>query len=351
MNKVHSKTLVFDFDDTISFTKNRDWENAEPNLPLIQKIQELYTKGWKIIIATSRGNLSCATRQEAAEKYGPQITEWLNKHHVPFDELSFEKKLGVFYIDDKALRPDEFVEMNIREIDSKGSWTDGKFDHIEDEYAHDTIKWYQNAKSIGLNVPHVNSVTGKNITREHLTDEGNFILRLEREYVNGNYNEFIGRLKDCFKRIKKSSLSRPKYSNASFIDDFCNEIRKHDDELARDLAWVYGKCIRSTISSNVNAFYHGNLVVDNLTIVDNKIYFSNPVLINGYMFPVMELATLLASIKIKSEKLTYVKNFLTEEVFNELKEDFFSIIKDELQGNMSFFDLFYKAALIKLQNA
>ena len=63
MNKVHSKTLVFDFDDTISFTKNRDWENAEPNLPLIQKIQELYTKGWKIIIATSRGNLSCATRQ------------------------------------------------------------------------------------------------------------------------------------------------------------------------------------------------------------------------------------------------------------------------------------------------
>ncbi len=36
---MYHKRIVCDIDDTISFCDNRDWQNAKPNLPVIQKLK------------------------------------------------------------------------------------------------------------------------------------------------------------------------------------------------------------------------------------------------------------------------------------------------------------------------
>ena len=59
------KRLVVDIDDTISFTINRDFENATPNVALIKKLNELFDNGVEIYYVTARGSLSCGSREEA----------------------------------------------------------------------------------------------------------------------------------------------------------------------------------------------------------------------------------------------------------------------------------------------
>ena len=51
--------IIVDLDDTLSFTLDRDWENATPNTPLIEKLNKLYDNGYGIEIVTARGFISC----------------------------------------------------------------------------------------------------------------------------------------------------------------------------------------------------------------------------------------------------------------------------------------------------
>ena len=49
----------------------------------------------------------------------PVIVNWLNKHDVPFDEIHIGKPWcgdDGFYVDDKAIRPDEFARLSYEEI-------------------------------------------------------------------------------------------------------------------------------------------------------------------------------------------------------------------------------------------
>ena len=39
---MYHKRIICDIDDTISITKNRDWENAEPIRNVIDKLNYLY---------------------------------------------------------------------------------------------------------------------------------------------------------------------------------------------------------------------------------------------------------------------------------------------------------------------
>ena len=47
------------------------------------------------------------------------ILKWLSAHKVPFDEIRLEKPWcgdGGFYVDDKAIRPSEFLELDYSAI-------------------------------------------------------------------------------------------------------------------------------------------------------------------------------------------------------------------------------------------
>jgi capsule biosynthesis phosphatase len=44
---------------------------------------------------------------------------WLDKHSIPYDEIHFGKPWAGnegFYVDDKTIRPNEFLNLNYQEI-------------------------------------------------------------------------------------------------------------------------------------------------------------------------------------------------------------------------------------------
>ncbi|MFT9026600.1 capsular biosynthesis protein [Acetobacter indonesiensis] len=117
------KRLVVDLDDTI--TKNNpdlSYSDKEPNLPLIEKLRDYRSQGFEILIQTAR---NMRTYQGAVGKINantlPVIIEWLKKHDVPYDEIYIGKPwCGTegFYIDDRAVRPSEFLSLSLEEINT-----------------------------------------------------------------------------------------------------------------------------------------------------------------------------------------------------------------------------------------
>ena len=74
----------------------------------------------------------------------PNIKEWLNKHNVPYDEIIVGKPWcgeNGFYIDDKALRPDEFLTLDNNSIKSI----------LNKENKNQSIESYDELKEILLN--------------------------------------------------------------------------------------------------------------------------------------------------------------------------------------------------------
>lgn len=106
-------TIVIDVDDTILTTINRDYVNSIPHEDIIQVINNLYDKGWNVILYTARGQLSMkGDLKKIEKKVRPILEDWLKRNEVKYTELLMGKPYAnTYYVDDKALRPDEFVEM------------------------------------------------------------------------------------------------------------------------------------------------------------------------------------------------------------------------------------------------
>ena len=114
------KRLIFDLDDTLCTTQNGDYANAQPITEVVEKLREYHRQGFTIIINTSRnmrtyqGNIGAINKNTL-----PIITEWLDRHDIPYDELYVGKPwcgFEGFYVDDKAIRPDELVKLSYAEI-------------------------------------------------------------------------------------------------------------------------------------------------------------------------------------------------------------------------------------------
>ena len=116
-----SKTIIVDLDNTITIEDpSVDYSNKLPNLPLIEKLKEYKLNGFEIIIHTARNMRSY---EKDISKINidtlPTILNWLNKNNVPYDGLLVGKPwcgLNGFYIDDKAVRPKEFLNLTYNEI-------------------------------------------------------------------------------------------------------------------------------------------------------------------------------------------------------------------------------------------
>lgn len=114
------KRLIFDLDDTLCTTQNGDYANATPIQPVIDKLKDYHAQGFTIVINTSRNMRTYEGNVGAINKNTlPIITDWLAKHDIPYDELYVGKPwcgFEGFYIDDKAIRPDELVTLSYQEI-------------------------------------------------------------------------------------------------------------------------------------------------------------------------------------------------------------------------------------------
>jgi capsule biosynthesis phosphatase len=261
----YTKTLVVDFDDTLAYTLNRDWQNAEPNTALIEKLNGLFDQGWTINILTARGNISCKTRQEADEKYRPQIEKWLEDNHVKYSSLSFEKPLAVYYIDDKGITPEDFLD-NFQRVALKGgmSGADVYLDKATNDVyktaknTHQAVEWYKKAEKEGLNVPKVKSVIGDTIRMEKLYD-------------------YHGDWTDVIQQVISFKDKEPIYNvdPMSYVGRTLNRICDRQD--CGDLAKLRDRLI-AIMAIMKTSFSHGDLSCDN--IMSDKwgeIHFIDPI--------------------------------------------------------------------------
>ena len=117
------KRLVVDLDDTLTVSDaSRSYPDKEPNLPLVARLREYKADGYEIIIQTAR---NMRTYEGSVGKINantlPVIIAWLQRHDVPYDEIYVGKPwcgLQGFYVDDRAVRPSEFVSMSREQIET-----------------------------------------------------------------------------------------------------------------------------------------------------------------------------------------------------------------------------------------
>ena len=114
--------LVVDIDGTICEIKTPDQSYADlkPRKEILEKLSVYQKRGYRILLFTSRNMNTYKNNLGEINKHTvPVLLEWLAKWKVPYDEILFGKpwprKRG-FYIDDRAIRPDEFLSLSEEEI-------------------------------------------------------------------------------------------------------------------------------------------------------------------------------------------------------------------------------------------
>jgi len=109
-----------DLDDTICRTTDGDYKRSIPVEGVATRLREYKAAGFEIIINTSRnmrtyqGNIGKITAHTL-----PVIIDWLRTHEIPYDEIHVGKPWcghEGFYVDDRAIRPSEFVKYSAEEI-------------------------------------------------------------------------------------------------------------------------------------------------------------------------------------------------------------------------------------------
>ena len=106
--------LVIDLDNTITIDESDvSYPDKKPNREVIKKLQDFKEAGWEIIIQTARRMQTFSNNEAKVTANIADITiKWLRKNEVPFDGLKFGKPYARhgFYVDDKAIRPNEFLQ-------------------------------------------------------------------------------------------------------------------------------------------------------------------------------------------------------------------------------------------------
>ena len=115
-------SFVFDIDGTLCpvNTKEEEYIDLVPYPEMVEKLREYKEGGAKITLFTSRnmnsygGNIGLINANTAKV-----LLEWLDKWNIPYDEIIYGKpwpgKRG-FYVDDRAVRPDEFLKYSEEEL-------------------------------------------------------------------------------------------------------------------------------------------------------------------------------------------------------------------------------------------
>jgi alcohol dehydrogenase YqhD (iron-dependent ADH family) len=99
---VEYKIICFDLDNTLCNTIGADYESSTPKIDRINKVNELYDSGVKILIETARGSV---TKTDWYELTKSQLEEWGVKYH----ELRTGVKLNAdLYVDDKGINDIKF---------------------------------------------------------------------------------------------------------------------------------------------------------------------------------------------------------------------------------------------------
>ena len=88
---------------------------------MVKKLRYYKENGAKIILFTSRNMNSYGRNLGLINKNTAKILlEWLDKWDIPYDEIMYGKPWPGhkgFYVDDRTIRPDEFLNYTLDELD------------------------------------------------------------------------------------------------------------------------------------------------------------------------------------------------------------------------------------------
>jgi capsule biosynthesis phosphatase len=130
--------LVVDVDGTLTIDEpGVAYQDKRPRLDVIKRVNILRSRGAKIVIYTARnmrshqGNLGVINKLTL-----PVLMGWLDRYDVGFDEIYMGKPWcgsEGFYVARNAIRPDDFTEVPLNQIES---WmrrvAAGKLDRLDE---------------------------------------------------------------------------------------------------------------------------------------------------------------------------------------------------------------------------
>lgn len=117
-------SFVLDIDGTLCPIKRKEekYEDLVPYENIVSKLRFYKENGARIVLFTSRnmnsydGNIGIINKNTARI-----LLDWLDKWEIPYDEIIYGKPWPGhkgFYVDDRTVRPDEFLNCTVDELDT-----------------------------------------------------------------------------------------------------------------------------------------------------------------------------------------------------------------------------------------
>lgn len=284
-----SKVLVFDVDDTISIHTNRDYVNAKPIQPVIDKLNRLHDEGYYIKLFTGRGQASCNGNLDLIIERNQKILEtWLEEHHVKYDELIFGKPLGDWYIDDKGMSVKDFLKADFYELKGGSNSSIRRelnkviktADNSQAQYA-----WYKYVEShyLDIRIPQVYSCV---------------LSTMYMEYIDGiNLVDNCGPI-DLQSLIKMCYSFKQNNSDdiiKTDIDSYCFNLKRHfDTDITDNVIEEIYKFKSELIKKS--SFYHGDLTLSNIIKRGYDLVLIDPNYKDDYRSYILDLAKIRQSL-------------------------------------------------------
>ena len=114
-----ARRIVIDLDHTLTLP-GFSYDDARPDGEVVRKLQEYRDLGFEIVVSTSRNVRTYSGNIGKINKHTlPNIVKWLDEQDIPYDEIYVGKPWcgeDGFYVDDRSIRPDEFVKLSYEDV-------------------------------------------------------------------------------------------------------------------------------------------------------------------------------------------------------------------------------------------
>lgn len=116
------RVLVMDVDGTLCDIKEpgQSYADVPPVQAVLDRLADYRRQGFRVVLYTSRNMRSFGGNTgEIAAKTLPVLVDWLARHGVEYDEIHIGKPwpgVGGFYVDDRTVRPSEFVALDYPQV-------------------------------------------------------------------------------------------------------------------------------------------------------------------------------------------------------------------------------------------
>lgn len=311
---------VFDLDDTISIHKNRDYPNATPIIPVIEKIRKMKADGWEIIIYSARGQVSCKGNIDLIEERNrPVVEKWLQEHAVPFDGLIFGKPIADLYVDDKGMGLQEFIDSPFEYLNGGGSGGNVyRFGNIVKKSFNSPFdteqykRWEEDKQGCCLS-PKVHSYLYDSVYMDYIEGERLSECATKRE---------IEQLIEITERFRSRKTS-DKFSIAPQIEILMKN-ESEDEEMNRIIRVCKTVIEKQEMEIAKNqSFSHGDMILSNAIKAEDGIYLIDSRYIkdsSSYLFD-------LAKLRMSLSGYEYLFKISAEDK-RHLRQDFDGYLKD-----------------------